>query len=102
MEASPNEHLIKNQESVRSANERLHAVAAERVPADRIVPFLCECADGGGCRGRVNMKIAEYVEIHGDRDRYAILRDHAIVDGEGVIERRALFDIVRKAPPVDV
>jgi hypothetical protein len=48
------------------------------------------------------MKIAEYVEIHGDRDRYAILRDHAIVDGEGVIERRALFDIVRKAPLADV
>jgi hypothetical protein len=101
MEASPNEQLIKNQESVRSANERLYSVAAERVPADRVVPFLCECADGA-CRGRVNMKIAEYVEIHGDRDRYAILRDHAIVDGEGVIERRALFDIVRKARPVDL
>lgn len=101
MEASPNEHLIENQESVRSANERLYAVAAERVSADRVVPFLCECADGV-CRGRVNMKIAEYVEIHGDRDRYAILRDHATVDGEGVIERRALFDIVSKARPADV
>jgi hypothetical protein len=99
MEASPNEHLIETQASVRSANERFYAVAAERVPADQLIPFLCECADGG-CRGRVNMKIAEYVEIHGDRDRYAILRDHAVVDGEGVIERRALFDIVRKGPPV--
>jgi hypothetical protein len=101
MDASSNEHRVENQESVRSANERFYAVAAERVAADRLIPFLCECADGG-CRGRVSMKIAEYVEIHGDRDRYAILRDHAIVDGEGVIERRALFDIVRKAPLADV
>ena len=94
--------MVENQERFQRANERLRGVIENRVESGQPVRFLCECADGGGCRGRVNMKIAEYVEIHGDRDRYAILRDHAIVDGEGVIERRALFDIVRKAPPVDV
>jgi hypothetical protein len=99
MEASPNERLVENQRTFRSANERFYAVAVDRVAADQLVPFLCECADEQ-CRGRVSMNVAEYVEIHGDRDRYAILRDHATTDGEGLIERRALFDIVRKVPPV--
>jgi hypothetical protein len=90
-----NEWLIENQQTIRSANERLQAVAAEVVPADQLVPFLCECADGT-CLGRVDMKVAEYDEIHSDRSRYSILHDHDLVNGEAVIEERALFDIVSK------
>jgi hypothetical protein len=99
MAAAPNDRLIENQHSFRSANERLYAVAVDRVAADKLVPFLCECGDGE-CQGRVSMNVAEYVEIHVDRDQYAILRDHTTADGEAVIERRALFDIVRKIPTV--
>jgi hypothetical protein len=95
MEVSPNERLIASQAAFRAANERLAGVAG-RGPADRIVPFLCECADDE-CRGRVNMSVPEYRAIHDDRDRYATLRDHATADGEEVIERRELFDIVQKA-----
>ena len=63
--------------------------------ADQLVPFLCECADGT-CLGRVDMKVAEYDEIHADRNQYSILHDHELANGEAVIEERALFDIVSK------
>jgi len=94
MEGS-NEWLIENQQTIRSANERLQAVAAEVVSPDQLVPFLCECADGT-CLGRVDMNVAEYDEIHTDRTRYSILHHHELANGEAVIEERALFDIVRK------
>jgi hypothetical protein len=87
--------LSENQQMVRSANERLYALAADVVPEDQLVPFLCECADGT-CLGRVNMKVAEYGEIHFDRNQYSILHDHELADGEVVVEVRALFDVVSK------
>jgi len=90
---SDNDWVIGNQQTVRSANERLHALAADVVPADQLVPFLCECADGT-CLGRVDMKVTEYGEIHSDRNRYSILHDHELAGGETVVEERALFDIV--------
>jgi methionine-rich copper-binding protein CopC len=42
------------------------------------------------------MKVAEYDEIHSDRNRYSILHDHELADGEYVVEVRALFDVVSK------
>jgi hypothetical protein len=93
-----NDWLIENQQTTRSANERLHAVAGGVVAADQLVPFLCECADGT-CLGRVDMKVAEYDAIHSDRNRYSILHDHELANGEAVIEERALFDIVTKDLP---
>jgi hypothetical protein len=42
------------------------------------------------------MKVAEYDEIHADRNQYSILHDHELANGEAVIEERALFDIVSK------
>jgi hypothetical protein len=92
---SGNDWLVDNQRTVRSANERLYALAADVVPADQLVPFLCECADGT-CLGRVDMKVAEYDEIHSDRNRYSILHDHELANGESVVEERAVFDIVTK------
>jgi hypothetical protein len=64
------------------------------VPAEQLIPFLCECADDA-CLGRVGMNLADYDDS--DRDRYAILRDHAMTDGEHVIEQRPLYDVVSKA-----
>jgi len=90
-----NEWLIENQQTVRSANERLTALAAGVVAADQLVPFLCECADGT-CLGRVDMRVAEYDEIHSDRNQYSIIHDHELANGEAVVEERTLFDIVSK------
>jgi hypothetical protein len=94
--ASSNERQIVSQRTFRSANERMQTLAVAIVPAEQLIPFLCECADDA-CMGRVGMNLADYDDIHRDRDRYAILRDHAMTDGEHVIEQRPLYDVVSKA-----
>lgn len=81
---------------VRSANARLYALAVDTIPRDQLVPFLCECADAA-CLGRIDMKTAEYDDIHQDPTRYAVLRHHQLADGETVVERRQLFDVVGRA-----
>jgi hypothetical protein len=93
--ASRNELRVQSQQIFRSANERMQALAVAIVPAEQLIPFLCECADDG-CLGRVDMKLGDYDDIHRDRDQYSILRDHQIADGERVIEQRPLYDIVSK------
>jgi hypothetical protein len=93
--ASRNEQLVESQQVFRSANERMQALAVAIVPAEQVIPFLCECADDG-CLGRVDMSLGDFDDIHRDRDRYAILRDHQLANGEQVVEQRPLFDIVSK------
>ena len=87
--------MIGNRQSVRRANDRLQALAAEVVPAEQLVPFLYECADGT-CLRRVDMKVAEYGEIHVDRHQYSIFHDHPLAPEAVVVEERALFDVVSK------
>jgi hypothetical protein len=93
---SSNQRQVVSQRTFRSANERMQALAVAIVAAEQLIPFLCECADDA-CMGRVGMNLADYDDIHSDRDRYAILRDHQMADGEHVIEQRPLFDVVSKA-----
>jgi hypothetical protein len=97
--ALSNERQFVSQRTFRSANERMQALVGDIVPAEQLIPFLCECADDA-CLGRVAMKRADYGDIHGDRDRYTILRDHQMADGEHVVEQRPLFDVVSKAAVV--
>ena len=89
-----NERLVDNQRTFRYANERLQALAGG-VSGERLVPFLCECADNT-CLGRVPMTLAVYDEIHTDRDLYVIMRHHAVSEGELVVDRHDGFDVARK------
>jgi hypothetical protein len=43
--ALPQDKLRENEELFRLANERLREQVAAAVPADRLVPFVCECMD---------------------------------------------------------
>ena len=74
----------------------MQALAVAIVPAEQLIPFLCECADDA-CLGRVGMNLADYDDIHRDRSRYAILRDHEMADCQHVVEQRPLFDVVSTA-----
>jgi hypothetical protein len=94
-ELPPKDISIEIQQAIRSANERLGVLAAAIVPVGFLVSFICECADEA-CVGRVDMNVGEYSEIHLDRDRYSILRDHQTIEGENLVERRELYDIVSK------
>jgi hypothetical protein len=84
------------QEASRGANERFHTVLVERPALDGLIPFLCECADAD-CLGRVEMSLADYGQVHLDREVYVIMRGHPTIDGELPIEERERFDVVRKA-----
>jgi hypothetical protein len=84
-----------SQEASRAANERFHTVLADSALLDRLIPFLCECADAE-CLGRVEMTLGHYAEVHVDRSAYVIMHGHATVDGERPIESLELFDVVRK------
>ena len=93
--ASSHDRRVVSQHTFRSANERMQTLAVDIVPPEQLIPFLCECADDE-CLGRVAMNLADYDDIHRDRDRYTVLHDHLMVDGEHVVEQRPLFDIVSK------
>jgi hypothetical protein len=84
-----------SQDASRAANERFHMLLVERPLLERLIPFLCECADAD-CLGRVEMTAADYGEIHVDREVYVIMRGHATVDGEHPVDTRESFDVVKK------
>jgi hypothetical protein len=87
------EHLIENQRTVRSANERLSEIA--HISDGKHVPFLCECADID-CLGRLEASLSEFVVIHEHRARYFILPGHLRVDREDVLSANDRFEVVEK------
>ena len=80
MRDTTEERIVDNNLTFRRANERIRAKAEEYEAPLELIPFLCECADDE-CLGRVAMNLADYDDIHRDRDHYAILHDHKMVDG---------------------
>jgi hypothetical protein len=86
----------QNQRMSRAANERMQEAIDGQVPHGTVIPFLCECADSE-CLGRINMDASDYEGIHIDRDLFIVLRDHATIYGENVVEQEDGYDIVRKA-----
>jgi hypothetical protein len=93
--STPGEELA-SQHASRSANERFQLMLANRQVGSRLVPFLCECVDDG-CLGRVEMSLADYTAAHVDRAQYVVLRGHALMAAEDLVEPRGPFDIVRKS-----
>jgi hypothetical protein len=77
----------------------LKAVLLGRSANDRLVPFLCECADPD-CFGRVEMSLTDYGEIHVRRDHYVVVRGHPLSWGEGAVEARERYDVVEKPKPL--
>lgn len=73
-----------NQQTSRTANERLGEIVEERA-GGRPIPFLCECADMT-CHGRIEMTVRDFDAIHAIRTHYVILPGHAMADGEAVLD----------------
>jgi hypothetical protein len=89
------DRMRENEEVFRLANERLRVQIADAVAADRLVPFLCECADER-CMERVEMTLADYRGVRADADTFAIVPGHVAEHGERVVEERGSFHVVRK------
>jgi hypothetical protein len=86
------------QNDARSANASFRRVAAGSAwGRDRILPFLCECADAL-CVGRIEITGADYGAAHDGVDQYVVLRNHQVIAGERVIEDRGVFLVTAKNP----
>jgi hypothetical protein len=87
--------MRENEEVFRVANERLHRQIADAVAADRLVPFLCECADER-CMERVEMTLADYESVRAHPDTFAVVPGHAVEQVEKIVEDRGSFHVVQK------
>jgi hypothetical protein len=92
--ATRDDRLVDNQRSFRSAAERLQDIVI--VEEQRLVPFLCECADTA-CTGRIHATVAEFDVAHEDLGGSFLLPGHARVAGEKVLSSEGRFDIVNRA-----
>jgi hypothetical protein len=88
------DRVVDNQRSFRSAFDRLQDIVI--VEEQRLVPFLCECADAG-CTGRIHATVAEFDAAHEGLGGSFLLPGHARVTGEKVLSSEGRFDIVNRA-----
>ena len=87
----------QNQRESRYANGRFFNVITDSTSPDgQMIPFLCECADGG-CLGRVEITAWRYEDIHADERDYVILCGHMRIAGEEIVEENSYYEIVKKA-----
>lgn len=90
------ETLAENQHMSRSANDRLQDLAGRATEDGKIIPFLCECADGA-CMGRVEISIDDYFVTHLDPDHYVVIPGHPRIDGEVIVHDHGHYEVVTKA-----
>ncbi len=95
--AKRQDRMRENEELFRTANERLRAQIEGSIPAQRPVPFVCECVDEL-CMDRVEMTIDEYRHVRAHEDKFAVAPGHAAEGGEIVLEERETFHVVEKRP----
>ena len=92
--ATRDDRLVDNQRSYRSASDRLQDLVI--VEEQRLVPFLCECADPG-CSGRIHATVAEFEAVHGSRNGSFLLPGHTRVAGEKILSSDRRYDVVSRA-----
>lgn len=92
--ATRDDRFADNQRCFRAATERLQDLVI--VEEQRLVPFLCECADQG-CTGRINATIREFEAAHEDPDVSFLLPGHLCAAGEKILSQERRFDIVSAA-----
>jgi hypothetical protein len=85
----------ENQKLFRLGNERLHGAVSRRVPEDRRVPFLCECADEF-CDGRVELHMEQWEDVARRPQHYVMVSGHPRSEGEKVAGTLDGYDVVRK------
>jgi hypothetical protein len=85
----------QNQETFRSANERLGELVGDRVAGEQAIPFLCECPDDE-CMDTVSVTLGEYEHVHSNPQRFLVVSGHPTTASERVVEDRDGYWIVEK------
>jgi hypothetical protein len=89
------DRLVENQELFKSANERLEGAVEDSVSPKERIPFLCECADED-CLGRVEMTLGEYSAVRTRDNRFFMIPNHLLAEGEDVVETNPGFHVTEK------
>ena len=84
-----------NEALFREVNERLQELAEGFAHTPEKLDLICECGNAS-CASRIEMDPEEYQKVRSDSTTFAIVKGHAILDVEEIVERRAAYDVVRK------
>ena len=90
--SSREKRLAETQRAFRIGNERLRG-AVEATAGGEPVPFLCECTDDT-CLGRVELTLEEYDRIRAHENRFLIVRGHATLPGDTIVQENRSHQIV--------
>jgi len=90
------ERVARNEAMYRSVNREIE-YAAQQVgdDADDVLELICECGRTA-CDATLRMTIAEYDEVHRQRDRFAVAPGHENPSLEGVVKRTDGWVVVDK------
>jgi len=94
------ERIARNDAIFRHANEQIEAAAEAQEMEDRVVPFICECADPA-CRELIPMTTEEYREVRQDARWFLNIPGHeASAQGWAqVVRRHDRYLVVEKIGP---
>jgi hypothetical protein len=84
-----------NEGLFREVNERLQELAEGFAHTPEKLDLICECGNVS-CASRIEMDPEEYEKVRSDSTTFAIVKGHANLDVEEIVERRAGYDVVRK------
>jgi hypothetical protein len=90
------ERVAQNEAMYRTVNREIEH-AAEQLgddPSDEL-QLICECGQPS-CSSTLTMTIAEYDDVHRQRDRFAVVPGHQDPDLEGVVKESDRFVVVDK------
>jgi hypothetical protein len=88
--------IAKNETAFRATNRELERTEEEAGgAADHVIEVLCECGKEG-CTGLITLTVAEYDDVHSQRDRFVVLPGHETAEIETVVERRSSYFVVDK------
>lgn len=98
------ERQARNEALTRTVNQRRATLdenaSAWAEPSQRF-EFMCECGCSGGCDSRIEMTLAEYEQVRGQSDRFAVVPGHETEAIERVVERDRRFLVVDKRRPFE-
>src|SRR4051812_14174861 len=94
------QRVARNQDTFRSANEEIEAVAQAIGPDLPRVPFICECPETG-CSRTMRLRLREYETIRSDPTHFVVIPGHevCVVNGEQVarvVVRESEYTIMEK------
>ena len=90
------ERVARNEAMYRSVNREIEYTAQQLGDgADDEIEIICECGRPG-CDATLRITIAEYDDVHRQRDRFAVVPGHENGSLEGVVKRADGYLVVDK------